>query len=487
MINNDVVQEPSDINFSEPYNLYKEAYDYDQTNPDANFGLALTGIFMITQDQDIDDAFDEWTTYLQSNIPFDAPLAKRRQPTFPTSLNDFKIPINNLAKAITGTCKMAFLDAPKLGSIQGLMESKLLPKINFACRALDRVDNNPGYVFTLTPKMQGDLMADPLQIDLTEIYALEVGVNLFAFLVNMGLSYNVDMNSYDSLGIIESLTPGSSFLTVRQSGLFLTNAKNALLTAANKIIAGISFLRDETDDQSDDIIKVDPQDEADLDEIINSTNDFLDRMVNGFAVTDDWDDDPATPEEELTFDFSEFFDDPIEDFKQLVPAYNVSVGRDTLGYEYEWNYESTLMTATVNLPQAGYYFYNRYYQWTAYGYVYAYTDSNISIPEFKQAIDEKIAQLSVIPNLYDFSVSIYWSGSFPAGYQQIQADLWYDYSIESPSRAMFVPIITWNANSFQEWIFPDPTFSGILPGMTDSEFKHIFGITADDWSKSTKN
>jgi hypothetical protein len=145
------------------------------------------------------------------------------------------------------------------------------------------------------------------------------------------------------------------------------------------------------------------------------------------------------------------------------------------------------MTATVNLPQAGYYFYNRYYQWTAYGYVYAYTDSNISIPEFKQAIDEKIAQLSVIPNLYDFSVSIYWSGSFPAGYQQIQADLWYNYSIESPSRAMFVPIITWNANSFQEWIFPDPTFSGILPGMTDSEFKHIFGITADDWSKSTKN
>jgi len=47
-----------------------------------------------------------------------------------------------------------------------------------------------------------------------------------------------------------------------------------------------------------------------------------------------------------------------------------------------------------------------------------------------------------------------------------------------------VPVFTWTANSFNTWIFPNPTFNGILPGMTDSEFKRIFGITENDWQKT---
>ena len=46
---------------------------------------------------------------------------------------------------------------------------------------------------------------------------------------------------------------------------------------------------------------------------------------------------------------------------------------------------------------------------------------------------------------------------------------------------MYIPILTWSAETFEEWIFQDPTLGGILPGMTDAEFKRIFGITEDDW------
>ena len=487
MINGEYIEEPGDLNFTEPYELYREAYNFDKSNPDANFGLALTGILMITQDQEIQDAMDEWEVYLQSNVPFEASLAKRTKSIFPASLNDFKIPVHDLVKAVAGTSKMAFIEAPKLSTIQNLLENKLLTKLNFARQALDRIDDNPDFVFIITPKMQGDLQADPLQIDLTEIFALEAGVNMFAALVNIGISYDVDFNSYDSLGIIQAFSPGSSFLTVRKSGQYLSDAKNALLTMANKIIGGINFLRAETDDQNDDIIKVDPREESELDDILQSTNDFLDMMTTEYTFMADWDDDSYTPQEELNFNFSKYFNNPIQDFKQLLPAYTISVVRDTIDFDYQWEYGTSTIAATVYFPQTGYYYNNRSYSWFSEGYAYQFADSNINIPEFKQAVDLIITQLKEIPNIRSYSVNLSWGSYLDAGNRQIQQDMWWDYSAETPSQAVFIPVMTWTADSFQEWYFPDPTFNGILPGMTDSEFKRIFGIEADDWSKSTNH
>ncbi len=35
----------------------------------------------------------------------------------------------------------------------------------------------------------------------------------------------------------------------------------------------------------------------------------------------------------------------------------------------------------------------------------------------------------------------------------------------------------WTAQTFDAWAFPDPTFNGLLPGMTDPKLKEIFGLT----------
>jgi hypothetical protein len=488
LVNSSNVEDPADVDFSRPFALYQEAYNYDKSNPDANFGLGLCGIFMITQDQEIQDAIDEWSTYLESNVPFEAPLAKRTRTSFPTSINDFKIPVNDLAKSITGTYKMILLDAPKFSGIQDLLEAKLLSKLNFALQALDKVDDHSGYTFILTPKMQGDLAADPLEIDLTEIYALEAGLNMFSFMINMGLSYSVDFNSYDSLGIIQTFSPGSTFMTVRQSGQYLVSAKSKLLAMGAKIIAGVTFLRNETDDQNNDIIKIDAGDEAALDDIIDGVNDFLDMMANGTEVTADWDDNSFTPEEPLTINFNEYFDDPIQDFKELLPAYTVSVARDTIGYKYNWNDEYTPITATVYFPQSNYYFYSRSFNWQKDGFTYQYADSNIDIPEFRQAFNQKLSQLQATAGIDYIYMYLYWGNNYAApGTYQIETSLYSSIDLRAPALALFVPVISWNANSFEEWVLPDPTFSDILPGMTDWEFKRIFGITAEDWSKSTSN
>ena len=33
---------------------------------------------------------------------------------------------------------------------------------------------------------------------------------------------------------------------------------------------------------------------------------------------------------------------------------------------------------------------------------------------------------------------------------------------------VLVPVITWSAGSFEEWIWPDPTLGGLLPGMSST-------------------
>jgi hypothetical protein len=79
----------------------------------------------------------------------------------------------------------------------------------------------------------------------------------------------------------------------------------------------------------------------------------------------------------------------------------------------------------------------------------------------------------------------YSNGSLAAGPATIQATISYSYGVEQLSSISYVPSLTWQANSFAEWTFPNPTFNGLLPGVTTSdEFKRIFGIQAANWSKT---
>ena len=83
-----------DVNFSVPYNLYTSAFSKDPANQDANFGLALTGMFMMTQEQQVNDAFDDWQSYLEGGDPFQVPSSQSGSSLnigLPTSINSFSI------------------------------------------------------------------------------------------------------------------------------------------------------------------------------------------------------------------------------------------------------------------------------------------------------------------------------------------------------------------------------------------------------------
>jgi hypothetical protein len=491
LVNRDDIQHPSDIDFAKPYSLYNDAYQKDPNNLDANFGLALTNILMLTQDQELQKVWDDWDKYLQEYNPFEAPVsgssASHLHVGFPTSIRYFNIPGATLAKAIIGTQKMALVDAPKLSSIQIILESKLLPKLNLASQALERVDDNQSYRFIVTPRMLGDPDEDQLEIDLTEIYALEVSVNVLRAMVGIAVAYNVDFVSYDSVGIYEAFRLGSSFMTLRNNGAYLGQAKTSLLTAIDKLESGINFLRNERDSQSDDIIKIgsDDVDNADLDTIMAHINDARNVLTRNHTLTQDWDFNESTPDRALTINVGNFFDNPIADFKAKLPPYIVKVARDTIDYSYRFESGNSPVSTSVLVNQAGFYFYRRTYYWYEYGGEFPSYSSNIAIPRYDQEFERLKQTLRATPGISYLYLALDWSRSFNAsGSYNISDQIDYNRETRKPELAVYVPEITWQANSFAQWIFPDPTFNGILPGLTDGQFKQTFGITAADWKKT---
>ncbi len=171
----------------------------------------------------------------------------------------------------------------------------------------------------------------------------------------------------------------------------------------------------------------------------------------------------------------------------MIPTYTVTVGRDTLDYNWENDWGNIFVIDTVNVPSYGYYVYSRTYDWSKYGSEYVYNDTLFSAPNFSSVFNATIQEIKSMNNLEYMFVSIYWSGYLNAGINYPNDNINWYYILEIPDYAIYVPIITWDADDFDAWIFPDPTFNGILPGVTtDTEFKRIFGITAEDWQKTIR-
>ncbi len=60
----------------------------------------------------------------------------------------------------------------------------------------------------------------------------------------------------------------------------------------------------------------------------------------------------------------------------------------------------------------------------------------------------------------------------------------YTASAVENSSGTFNAVLTWQASSFSSWTFPDATFNGFLPGMTDAQLKQTFEINASNWTPS---
>lgn len=468
----DNVEQPSDINFSTPNSLYKQALQFDPNNDDANFGAALTELLNLTQNQSFINAFETWGAFLDTAKIFSPSNTLdifSVSPTgFPTSLSNQQMSIEAPLAMSMGMFKLtASSNVPQIGDIQNIFKAVALPAVNYSITRLERITNT-SYIFTVTGKMQGDINEDAIEIDFTEIYALKSVLNILKSWLHLSVAYNFNIATYDSTGMVNALKQDSDFLALNSDGVsHMSSAKTALLAAATNLENAIAFVEAETDNQDDDVIKVGsgvPQ------EVKDGITEFKEAL-NGTVKTIKADFNGDNSLESLDVDFASYFDTPIQNFKALVPAYTV-IAEIENGERYYWN---SMSVSAIVTGDSSYKHYNRYHQISN-----GKTTSNQwgeTISEFDSQFDALKDSLINNSIFYDYLyMSLNWWG-YPNGPTNISATINYEYNIQTE---YYVPVITWDATSFDNWILPDPTFNGLFPGMTDAQFKQTFNINASD-------
>lgn len=58
----------------------------------------------------------------------------------------------------------------------------------------------------------------------------------------------------------------------------------------------------------------------------------------------------------------------------------------------------------------------------------------------------------------------------------------YSVDFQPNFNGTYSAVLVWQATTFNSWVFPDATFNGLFPGMTDASFKQTFGL-ASAWSQ----
>ncbi len=477
LINGQNPEKPDDVDLTGPYSAYMKALEADDSNPAANFGAGVLEIIMISQDHDFQDFFDRAKTFMDSGAFFEVPGmagAPRPGPGLSLRLTETVLPISAVLRMETNMSRAAAAGDPTIGEFQDLLASELIPRLEWAVARLKKITSHPDFKFMITPRMQGDPNEDALELDLTEIYAAITAVDVQLALLNQFCAYSYDMGDWTGNAMRVALTQGSPFMALRSSGAIRMGAAGqAWLDAANSVESGVAFLESETDDQDNDLIKLDHDNDADLD----SLKAYIPRVRRALTGQETFKVDFGDGDEDLAIALSAMFNHPVNDLKSLLPAYSVTL--DTVESETEYHYIDSQVVAGVEIPTSGVYYWSRYAYYDN-GQLQEYREEkSFPAPAWDIEFDRWVAQYSSKSNAYiRISFNGWW---LDAGVQNVMANISCQYNESTKWR--YSPHITWQANSYAEWIFPNPTVGGLLPGMTDSRLKRIMGFTEEDWQK----
>lgn len=337
------------IDFSAADRLYREAIAADPRNTEAQFGAALTHLLVLAINEDVRALQDSLNAYTGDDEG-SGKLAIVAMDLAATAEIAAKSPL-----LVAKMTQDAIEDPLKVSDIQKTIEEEILPAIDYALERLQIVEGDPDFTFELTPEMQGDQEEEPREIDLGEVYMIDASLRLLkaVFLVVTAYDFDFDDNgSYaflddgsneNVLRHMERLDKTGTFMTLRSADA-MPGAKASILTAVDKMEQGMAAVRAETDDQDDDIILADDLD--DLDEEIDLSDQdampvfFRDIRTTGDAlgkvreilegtveIEADFDGDEDTPKQTVVFDVGQFFDNPVQDLRTLLPYHTWHLDR----------------------------------------------------------------------------------------------------------------------------------------------------------------
>ena len=341
-LNIDEVSQLDDFSFAESNALFLEALSASASNDTASFGAAVTGIFLLEDNTDVRALVDDWDAWLEDDtIP--ALVASLLGPAVTAIRDPITLPLGfstGTIEQVTYSGMTAFEFAggpalvhdppPSVEELQTVLRDVVRPALIEALEHLVAITNS-SFTFTVTPAMQGELEidADPLELDYTEILALQAGLQLALAAIDVATAYILSPNPLDAQGFVDALDPASDFLTLATGGAAaLENALVELQFAGTLLLSALDELELETDDQTDDIIKIDPnccdpltfESAQEVADVRAAIQDVRDALTSPTVVTLD---EGGLDEYSFTLDAGEFFTDPIPDLKALLAPYEV--------------------------------------------------------------------------------------------------------------------------------------------------------------------
>lgn len=354
------------LNFSNVEKLYSEAVTADPTNATANFGAAFSHMLGTFGDTAIRNTIQRWDG-VGINVP--SSMVKFG---IPTGSSDMVLPTELLGKNLVKIMQVATSDPPTITEMQNLLRDRLLPRINYAIARLAVVETHADFELRISGKMQGNAGKKDLYLDLTEVYIMDAMLQGMKASVEQFLVFKFQLSGYTTKAAVAALQQNNQdFFVLASDGMTRAQSvKGSLVAAVGKIRNGVTFLKNETDNQNDDIIK---RGNGGLDDSdIDSTLVYLNKIESALTGT-------------FTIDLNNADSD-----------------------NNDYTIQISLNSFFNNLPQNP-----------------------------KQA----------------------W---FPT------------YLVDSTSRGDLT--IRWQAQDYASFNFPDPTFSGLFPGMTNETLKRIMHI-----------
>jgi hypothetical protein len=486
-------QRPSDVDFTAPYNLYNAAVADPKLSAAARlrarFGAAVLGMLMLSTDAEVNAAFDEWSQYLADRVPFEVGPTPGGPLGIPTGLTDarraLRLPFDVVPLSLVAHTRapLGTVD-PQISRVQAILRDRVLPRLSEAIAHLNVIGADPSFQFIVTPAMQGDPEADPVEIDRTDALALRASCKLLASACHVAVAYELGFPAYDQASLLAAIQPGSGWLARLPDGVTqMRLARTDILGSLNDVESTIGSLLAETDDQDDDVIRVGPGalERASLDSVTSRLGQVRQALNSGFTLTADWDGNGGTPDVPLTINLRPMFDTPVQDWKQLLPAYAGSL--DERPFNRYWVYGQASEQATVTVSKAR--SYSGYYSKsvsTSSSSEYFYGDSEI-VNGLRQVVQARFTNVSAQPGWgREYYASCSFFGDLPTGVSQVPTTVGESYSMAAAF--VYVPVITWNAEQFSEWVWPDPTMNGLLPDIgSTTELLTTFGYDPTSWQR----
>ena len=534
--------------------LYSQAADLDYGNSRANFGASFAGFQTFLEHPDIKMITQTIQAWMSNPDSLEGPASMLTKNLFLDqedlwyseggygyfdSLNP-----DDAFFAFIYLVQNSLQYPDMIALIQNIIDVSFIPSLTEAIGHMDNVLQDQSFVFEITPDMTGEDITH--EMDLGEVYMFSALMRIARGNLRMMNAYQLSipgskttdyMNEVVMLSRVreQDLNDGN-FLKLRNTQI-LPAAKQDYLDALTMIEDGVNFIKAETDDQINDLIKA--QDltmiDADIEEGAQEEDNPFPILQQATGLSDvitalrtvlsgPFTVEPPDETQSIQIDLSAFLNNGIPDLKDVLP-YHHWIDLNTLttvfeGAEANIHEEKDNGNTFYYLEMINVYFHERnnkgkwdkwlsgsfssdgvltvdavasridYWNWqlqpvnagddlTDDGAFYL--DSNkrfcITVAAYNTI---STAQTGNTIDMFDSVPALNFSSDHPFGLRdsngvfKFAGCLHYTEDIDE-DEIIYLTDGPGSTTQVEEPIFPDPTFGGILPGMTQERLEDLFG------------